>query len=67
MLLPVGPKEQLHRNHSGQVEAGQMGSLAKDLTASRKKLIDQGIMSLIASLIADLKVTSPTLSEVKMY
>lgn len=56
MLLHGGKKDELHRNYTGQVEASQMGSLSKDITASRKKLIDQGVTSLIASLITDLKV-----------
>lgn len=54
--MSLAGKQQLHRNYSGQVEASQMGSLAKDISGSRKKLIDQGVTSLIASLITDLQV-----------
>ncbi len=39
----------------------RMGSISRDATASRKKLIDEGLQSLLGNLMKDLTVSSPIL------
>ena len=48
------------RNLSGTLtptSSSLQSSLSRDLTASRKKLIDQGLHSLLVNIVTDLKVT----------
>ena len=48
----------LVRNASGVLTESRMGNFSRDLSASRRKLIDEGLHSLLADLIRDLKVSS---------
>lgn len=49
-------KTGLLRNASGLLVESRMGNLSRDLSASRRKLIDEGLQSLLSDLLKDLKV-----------
>lgn len=59
----------LPRSSSGSlVELGGMqGRLSKEITPSRKKLIDQGLHSLLENVIRDLKVCDSTANCVRPF
>ena len=46
----------LLRDASGHLVESRMGSLSRDQTASRRKLIDEGLHNLLADLLKDLAV-----------
>lgn len=46
----------LMRDASGHLIESRVGSMSRDLTASRRKLIDEGLQSLLADLLKDLTV-----------
>ena len=48
----------LLRDASGHLVESRMGSLSRDLRGSRRKLIDEGLQSLLADLLKDLTVRS---------
>ena len=46
----------LMRDATGHLVESRVGSMSRDLTASRRKLIDQGLQNLLADLMRDLTV-----------
>ena len=48
----------LLRDASGHLVESRMSSLSRDQTASRRKLIDEGLHNLLADLLKDLAVAS---------
>jgi hypothetical protein len=60
-MAPVKVAPGLLRNASGGLMESRMGSISRDATASRRKLIDEGLQSLLSNLMKDLTVSIPTI------
>lgn len=56
-MAPQKSASGLLRNASGGLMESRMGSISRDATASRKKLIDEGLQSLLGNLMKDLTVS----------